>query len=79
MIFKNINAIFPFLFLSFFFFFFFSSFCRIQYALLNVLFQFFIFLNSFKCFSTQVNMTEVEVSVRMEQKQRSISHMIDRV
>ena len=78
MIFKNVNAVFPSVFIVIFFFFF-SSFCRIQYALLNVLFQFFSFLNSFKCFSTQVNVTEVEVSVRMEQKQRRISHMIDQV
>ena len=63
MIFKNINAVFPsaFIFLIFFF----LSFCRIRFALLNVLFRFFwIVLN---VLVQQVNVTEVEVSVEIEQ------------
>ena len=47
MIFKNINPVFP----CFNFCILFSHFCHIQYALLNVLFWSFNFLNSFKCFS----------------------------
>ena len=64
MIFKNINAGFS---VFYFFKFFFSSFCHIQYALLNVLFPVFSFLNSFNVLVQQVNVTEVEVSVEIEQ------------
>ena len=49
-IFKNINSVFS-LWFYFFIVFFFSSFCRIQYAIWNMLFRFCSFLNSFKCFS----------------------------
>ena len=52
MTFKNINAVFSFFFYQFDVFLFHLEFPRIQYALLDVLFQFFSFPNSFKYFST---------------------------
>ena len=52
------------LFLFFIFLIFFSSFCCIQYVLLNVLFSLLSFLNSL---AQQVNVTEVEVFVEIEQ------------
>ena len=49
------------------FYIYFLTFCCVQHALLIVLFRFFSFVNSFKFFSKQVNVTEVEVSVEIEQ------------
>ena len=63
MIFRNINAFFS----VFIFLIFFSSFCCIQYALLNVLSWFFSFPNSLNVLVQQVNVAEVEVSVEIEQ------------
>ena len=72
MVFKNISVVFSFCF--YFFDLVFSSFCRIQYALLNVLFWFSAFRIVLNVLVQQVNVTEVEVSVKIEQQQRIISH-----
>ena len=64
MTFENINAVFPSVLIFFIFFFEFLPYS--QYALLNVLFRFFSFLNSFKRFIVQqINMAEVEYNNRI--------------
>ena len=65
----------PLFFLRIYFFWtFFSSVCCCQYELLYVLFWYFSILISFNVLVHKVNVTEVDVSVKIELWQRSISH-----